>query len=344
MGRHYTQLSLAERVRIDLWRQEGRSIREIGRRLGRPASTISRELARNGGATKQWKGGYDGERADRLALRRRRWDARYKLARQPHLRALVRDRLAMGWSPEQIAGRLTLDHGCTLISHESIYRFIYHRSAQKDYWHRLLPRHRHRRGRKRRRPSPAALIKNRVCVSTRPAQASSRQQAGHWEADLMLFKTYGQAILVLHERVSRYTVIFRQPDKSATAVLRTISRFFVSVPQHLRKSITFDNGTEFARHVELRRRFGLKTYFCKIHAPWQKGGVENAIGRLRRPLPRKSDLAAIPKRHINQLMKNYNNTPRKNLGFLTPAEIFSLLQNHQMLHFNREPTFLLSQE
>jgi IS30 family transposase len=138
MGRCHEHLSLGERARIEVWRVEGRSLRWIGARLGRPASTISRELRRNGRRTRQWAGSYDGERAHVLALRRRRWDARFKLARQPHLRVLVRDGLAMGRSPEQIAGRLAREHGRTLISHESIYRFVYHRSAQKDYWHRRL--------------------------------------------------------------------------------------------------------------------------------------------------------------------------------------------------------------
>src|SRR5690606_41955942 len=127
--------------------EDGRSLRGIEVKLGRAARKIDRELRRNTQPTKLMRCSYDGERAQRLALRRRRWDARYKLARQPELRDLVRDGLAMGRSPEQIAGRLALEHGRTIISHESIYRFVYHRSAQKDYWHRLLPRAKNRRGR-----------------------------------------------------------------------------------------------------------------------------------------------------------------------------------------------------
>ena len=145
MGKHYDQLSLRERCPIDLLKQDGLSNGQSAARLGRARSTIGREVRRNSKPTKAWQGGYEPERAHALALRRRCWDNRHKLARQPDLRDHVRDRLAMGWSPEMIAGRLALEEGGTIISHESIYRYAYHRSAQKDYWHRLLPRRRVRR-------------------------------------------------------------------------------------------------------------------------------------------------------------------------------------------------------
>jgi transposase len=141
-------------------------------------------------------------RAHHLAERRRRWDCRFKLERQSDLRDRVRDGLAMGWSPEQIAGRFTLENGRTLISPESIYRFIYHRSAQKDYWHRLLPRAKHKRGRPGRfGGSMVDIIKHRRPLSERPAEVQDRQRPGHWEADFMLFAQCGQSILVAHDAV-----------------------------------------------------------------------------------------------------------------------------------------------
>ena len=186
MGRHYDQLSLRERIEIDILRRSGQTVRSIALRIGRSASTVSRELRRNARPTKQWSGPYDGERAHDLAARRRRWDARYKLARQPELAENVRKRLAMGHSPEQIAGRLTLEHGGPVISHESIYRFIYHCSAQKNYWHRLLPRAKSRRGRLGKRGgSPASYIKGRRPIGERTIEAADRGQPGHWEADFM---------------------------------------------------------------------------------------------------------------------------------------------------------------
>jgi IS30 family transposase len=272
MGNSYNQLSLRERIEIEIWHDQGRSARWIAQRLARSGSTISRELKRNSKPTKQWHGAYQGARADGLAHRRRRWDARHKLARQPHLRAVVRDRLAMGWSPEQIAGRLALDSSDMTISAESIYRYCYHRSAQKDYWHRLLPRAKHRRGRLRRGGlSPVQTIKARQSIHTRSPAVHQRTSLGHWEADLMLFRTYGQAVLAIHERVSRLTILVRQPSKAAQPVLDTLTSLLSGLPAGLRQTITFDNGTEFALHYRLTERLGIHTFFCDPHAPWQKG-------------------------------------------------------------------------
>lgn len=337
MGQHYSQLRLAERLEIARLHAAGQSLHAIARQLGRAASTISRERARNAKPTKAWRRGYDPERAQELAERRRRWDCRFKLARQPGLRAFVRDRLAMGWSPEQIAGRLAREKAPIRISHESIYRFIYHRSAQKDYWHRLLPQRKSRRGRLRRGGvSPVVHIKHRTSIHDRPSYVDRRRQAGHWEADLMCFAKYDQAMLVVHERTSRILLATRQPSKAAAPVLKRLDRLFRQMPAPLRRTITFDNGTEFAFHHHLRKKRRIKTYFCDPHAPWQKGGVENAIRRLRRPLPRKSDLAQITPRRLDQIVANYNATPRRCLGFKTPAEVFWKL--FISLHFKREPT------
>nr|WP_197424392.1 helix-turn-helix domain-containing protein [Bradyrhizobium yuanmingense] len=147
MGRRYGQLSLEERVETYHLHAGRISQNQIAAALGTSPSTISRELARNSRPTRAWAGGYEPVRAQQLAERRRRWDCRFKLARQPDLRRHVRKSLAMGHSPEQIADRLAREHGRVIVSHESIYRFIYHRAAQKDYWYRLLPRHKKMRGR-----------------------------------------------------------------------------------------------------------------------------------------------------------------------------------------------------
>ena len=337
MGCHYSQLGLSERIEIYRLRCEGLSLRAIACSLSRSPSTISREVRRNSWRTKAWPGGYDPARADALAVRRRRWDARFKLARQPELRALVRDRLVMGWSPEQIAGRLARDNAPMRISHESIYRFVYHRVAQKDYWNRLLPRAKGRRGPIRRGGrSSVDSIRNRVGIRLRPPEADSRRTPGHWEADLMLFSQYGHAVLVAHERTSRIVLANRQPSKAARPVADTLIDMFRHMPGRLRLSVTFDNGTEFARHDRLNDALGMQTFFCDTHAPWQKGGVENAILRLRWQLPRKTDLGKINQTEIDEMISRYNNTPRKCLDYRTPAEAFS--QQLKALHFNREST------
>lgn len=332
MGTVYDQLSDGERKVIERLHSAGWSQQEIGRALDRSVSTISRELRRNSRPSKRWPGGYEAGRAQQLTERRRQRGRSHKLARQPSLAALVRDRLAMGWSPEQIAGRLALDNAPIRISHESIYRFIYFRSSQKDYWHKLLPKAKHRRGRRGRKGgSPVDHIRHRRSIDCRPAAAADRRQPGHWEADLMLFRRYGQAVLVAHERSSRLTVIRRQPNKAAGPVLDSLTDLLGDLPKALRRTLTVDNGTEFARHYQLTERIGIETFFCDPHAPWQKGGVENAIGRLRRPLPRKSDLAAITDQDLCDLVRRYNDTPRKCLGFLTPNESFNRIRNRVAL-------------
>lgn len=352
MGTTYSQLNLSERCEIQRLRAIGESLAAIARALGRHASTIARELERNAKATKQWRGSYDPLRAQQLAERRRRWDARFKLVRKPELRSYVGNGLAMGWSPQQISARLSLDNAnkrCSAalaglsISHEAIYRFIYYRSAQKDYWHKLLPRAKSRRGRfKRNRPSPISLIAHRVSIDKRDAAIQRREHFGHWEGDLMLFSTYGQAVLATHERRSRLLLLNKQPGKQAIHVADYLLKLFSTLPTALRRSITFDNGTEFALHHRLNSALQMPTYFCHPHAPWQKGGVENIIGRARRHLPRKTDLASLEQSDLDAIALRHNNTPRKCLGYQTPAEAF--LQHFQSLHFNCESSFLPSQE
>jgi len=328
MGLSYSQLSLEERIEIYRLHAGGISQAKISTALGRSSSTISRELRRNSRNTKTWRDGYNPVRAHQLAERRRQWDCRFKLARQPDLRARVGKDLAMGHSPEQIAGRLALEHGRSLISHESIYRFIYHRSAQKDYWHRWLPRRKLKRGWPGRQGgSAASFIKLRRSILERPAEALDRRTPGHWEADFMLFSKAGQNLLVLHERQTRFTILDHPPDRKAALTAHTIARRLARIPKAMRKTISFDNGTEFAEHYRLHEALGVQTFFCDPHSPWQKGGIENAIGRLRRSLPRRTNLDTLAPTDIDSHVRRLNNTPRKCLGFKTPAEAFAKLKS-----------------
>ena len=149
----------------------------------------------------------------------------------------------------------------------------------------------------------------------------------------MLFATYGQAILVAHERRSRLLIVNRQPNKAADPVVQKLIELFSSLPKSLRRTITFDNGTENAYHYRLHE-LSMRTFFCDTHSPWQKGGVENAIGRLRRFLPRKTNLNTLSAAQIQAGANAYNHTPRKCLDFLTPFEAFQI----QLLHFKCEST------
>lgn len=333
MGQRYTHFSLEDRCEIARLQAEGCSLRQIAAALDRQPSSISRELKRNEGAK-----AYKPVQAEEQA-RARRWTGS-KLERKRQLRCLVLKGLSNGLSPEQVAGRLKLENGCCLVSHETIYRFIYAQiTRHNDYsWRNYLPRAKAKRGfRGHKGGSPANFIQQRVSIADRPASINSRALPGHWEADLMLFAKYGQAVLTLHERTSRILIAQRPANKTADLIAAQLRQVLQLVPQTLRQTVTFDNGTEFARHF-LLHDLALKTYFCDTHSPWQKGGIENAIGRARRLLPRKADLAAIGDRQFNDLVATYNNTPRKCLDYQTPAEVFLA----QLLHFKCESTSRLA--
>ena len=325
MEHSYSHLSEEERVLLFHWHANGISARNIGGFLGRHHSSISRELLRNSKATKQYGGGYEPVRAHGLALRRRRWDCRFKLARQPDLQAHVKRCLAMEQSPEQIAGRLALEEGSMRISHESIYRFVEHRVRNKDYsWHKLLPQAKFYRGRRPKKGGPASkTFTDYVSIDDRPEAVASRQTYGDWEADLMAFRQNTEVILVAHERKSRMKFAWVQPNKGAEAVRIRLCGHLLSLPKGLRGSITYDNGTEFAQHHIINKATGTKSYFCHTHSPWQKGGVENAIGRMRRCLPRKTKISELAQAKIKAITDRHNSTPRKCLSYLTPVEVWT---------------------
>ena len=240
MGQRYEQFPLDQRCEIARLRADGCSD-PANRWLNRSPSTISREIKRNEGKQVGYKPSYAEQRA-----RARRWKGA-RLQREPFLRRAGIDRLKCGWSPEQIAGRLAREAGRKVISYESIYRFIYAQMARtKDYrWRHYLPRGKSKRGfRGRRGGSSATLIEGRISLAERPPDAADRKTPGHWEADLMLFSRYGQAVLTVHERSSRLLLAVRPLNKAAHGVARHLVRLFSGLPSKLRRSVTFDNGTE----------------------------------------------------------------------------------------------------
>jgi transposase, IS30 family len=331
MGTKYAQLSIEERCRIANLQEQGRSLRQIAADLDRAPSTVAREINRNAGRQVGYRPAYASEQA-----KARRWKGS-KLERDPILRQAVLDRLKQGWSPEQVAGRLARQQAKPSVSHETIYRFLYAQIARtKDYrWRHYLPRAKAKRGRRGKKGGggPMDTIQARIPIAQRPPEAADRQTPGHWEADLMMFAKYGQLVLAVQERSSRILLAARPNDKTADLVVHLLEQLLQPIPQQMRRTIAFDNGMEFARHARLHS-LHLQTYFCDPYAPWQKGGIENAIGRMRRSLPRKADLAKISDRQFNAILKAYNDTPRKCLDFRTPAELF--LQ--QLLHFKCEST------
>jgi IS30 family transposase len=326
---NYRQLSYEERCSIARLREAGQSIREIAAALDRQPSTIARELKRNSGAQIGYRPGY----AQALTGARRWTGAR--LDRDDGLRETILDRLAEGWSPEQICGRLAREAGHRVISHETIYRFVYAqlRRTNDRRWRHYLPRAKYKRGWRTKGGPWPRWNEGRTSIHQRPPDIASRSHPGHWEADAMLFSAPGQAILIAHERRSRITIALRHDSLKADPVADALVRMLQPIPPPMRRSITFDNGTEFARHTRIAYQLGAATYFCDPRAPWQKGGVENAIGRLRRNLPRNTNLNDLPRSSLDAILANYNHTPRKCLAYQTPAEAFL-----NPLHFECEST------
>lgn len=314
MGQTYDQLDEAERIKIGRLRGAGLSKAEIARQMKRHPSTIGREIRRN---ASRW-GTYQPLAAERRAHSRRHAHRLSKIRRSSQLQDHIRDYLAMGQSPEQIAGRLEHTTSSLSISHESIYRFIHSWAGRQERLHKYLAQGKSRRGRRARLGQSKPLILNRVSIRDRPLIIKSELPFGHWEADLMSFGRR-DTTLVLTEQRSRYILAVRQFGKHSRTTAASLKRLLRRLPENAKASITFDNGGEFARHASL----GIDTYFCDAHSPWQKGAVENAIGRLRRDLPPKTRHKDHSHAQFRFILASHNNRPRKCLDFKTPAEIFN---------------------
>ena len=315
MGKNYDQLDIDERYEIYRLYQSKTSLHEIGRLMGRSVSTISRELRRNALP----RGEYKPSSADRIALSRCR---RLSLIeRLSPLRAHISDRLAMGWSPEQIVGRLRLEESEHTVGVETIYRFIYCPRRRPEKLHRFLPRAKASRGRRyfKRRRQP---IQGRRSIHERPQSVALRNEFGHWEGDLMQFHSQRGNLLTLCERKSRFVITAPLQTKTADATGKAIIRVLRSLPQAARKSITYDNGGEFEHHLDMENTLSMPVYFCDPHSPWQRGTIENTNGILRRDMPRKFDIKNYTARDIGEITWAVNSIPRKCLGFKTPAEAF----------------------
>jgi transposase, IS30 family len=312
----YSHLTREERDHLANLRSEGLGCNAIARRLGRAASTISRELRRNACESGSYRphvadGGY--------MLRRQRPCV---LETDAKLAAYVTDRLSEGWSPEQIAGRLRrgLERGLRGLCTETIYTWIYRRGQKAERLWRFLTRRRARR-RKRHGRTSRDTIAEKVHISQRADDVDARKTSGHWEGDLIICK-HSRPVLVLHERKSRITLMTRLAGKTAGETVAALMAIIRRLDPRMRGSITFDNDTCFARHTLLRGMLSATTYFCDAYASWQKGGVENANGRIRRWLPRKTDLDTLTEDDIQEIAMTINLTPRKCLRFRSPVEAF----------------------
>lgn len=326
MGARYDHLTLDERRLIYRLREARLGVPRIAERLGRHRSTIYRELRRNwhrDAEIREMNGYYPTVAHGTAAGRRSRLS---KLQQNTVLARRVVESLTMAWSPEQIAGRLRLDGpGASRVCHETIYRFVYGPQGRADALYRLLPsRRRRRRARYARKPK-GLFIPDENTIKRRPADINERLTPGHWECDLVGFRqVFGQhKITTLVERVSRYVILARNQSRHSAGVIAGIETGLTAFSPEWRRSITFDRGSEFTGYAKLKARLGLQSYFCAPQAPWQKGTVENTNGRLRRFLPMETDLATKTDAELTALAHHMNATPRKCLGFRTPAEVFA---------------------
>jgi len=317
-------LSLEEREEIALAVAGGEAAVVIARRLGRATSTVTRELARNGG-----RRGYRAAGADLRALERARRPKRAKLARSPRLRAEVERRLRERWSPQQIAARLRLDFPDDpemRVSHETIYQSLYVQSRgalRRELAGQL------RLGRSRRRGSgvrPGGGLREIVPIAERPPEVNDRAGPGHWEGDLIIGKAGRSAIATLVERQTRFAMLVRLPQgRTAESVRVALTQSIQRLPEALRRTLTWDQGKEMAEHARFTIDSNVRVYFCDPSSPWQRGTSENTNGLLRQYFPKGDDLARYDQAHLDQVADELNGRPRQTLKWMKPSEAFDQL-------------------
>jgi IS30 family transposase len=285
---------------------------------------VSRELARNGGRHR-----YRAQPADAAAYRRAQRPKAAKLVTEPRLRAVVETKLALRWSPEQIAGWLPRAYPqdpVLRVSHETIYLslFIQSRGALRRELQRCLRTGRAMRyPRGKRLPQGRGQLRNTLHISQRPAEAADRAVPGHWEGDLV-FGRRPSAVGTLVERCSRYVLLFPLPNGFTAGSMRpALTAAVVRLPQQLRRSLTWDHGREMAEHLQFTVDSGVQVYFCDPRSPWQHGTNENTNGLLRQYLPKSGDLRQLDQAALDAIAAELNGRPRQTLGFKTPSQVLA---------------------
>jgi len=319
VGKHHSHLSLEERELISIMLAKEKSYREIGKVLGRHHTTISRELQTNSPPVN--KGYYLGNRAHRRALNRRSNSHKRERLKNDTIRGYVKDKLMLGWSPEQIAGRISLDRGGTKISYEAIYQYVYREAEQLI---RYLPRHHRKRSHLGHSGKHLkSHIPERVSIDERPKHIEYRKEIGHWEADTAGSRKSLAALQVLTERKSRNVCLTKLNRKTSSKMSKAVIRRLKQLPKYARNTITFDNGPENVGHNEITKAIGVKAYFCAPFRSWEKGTVENSVGLVRRFFPKSTDFNRISYYEISKVENLLNNRPRKCLNYATPNEVLS---------------------
>ena len=320
-------LSIEEREELSRGLAAGRSMTEIARRLRRSPSTVTREVERNCDA----KGHYRAVAADRRAVLRTRRPKPAKLAHHGERRRAVEQRLARRWPPEQISRSLRRDfpeRPELQVSHETIYQSLYvqSRGALRRELASCLRTGRALRRPKRRADERRGRIPGMVMISERPAESADRAVPGHWEGDLIIGGGTASAIGTLVERTTRFTLLVHLPKgHDALAVRDGLLGTIATLPEQLRRSLTWDQGGELARHAEITLASGLAIYFCDPHSPWQRGTNENTNGLLRQYFPKSTDLSVHTAARLAAVAAELNGRPRKTLGWRSPSEALNEL-------------------
>ena len=313
-------LKFYDRQKLEYWFRTKQSIRAIAIIMGRDHSVLTRELKRNGSGDRKR---YRADVAQRLSEQRTHKQHRGKLDKYPELKEYVINGLKEEWSPDVIAGKLKLDGKKETISRESIYYYIYNKEGRYEGLCKYLRQCKNKRQKRHSRKACKLHIFERVSIHQRPEYINERKRYGDWESDSVLFSKQKTALSVQSERKSKLIRMHKVTNKTAEETANAIVKTAESLPSELLKTITFDNGTENARHMEVKKEYGVKTYFCDPFASWQKGGVENANKLIRHYLPRKTDLSQLTDRDIYDIQEKLNNRPRRCLNYLTPNEIIN---------------------
>lgn len=334
-------LSQDERIEIADLRRAGLSVRQVAAKIGRAPSTVSREMRRNS----RRDGTYRPFEAHRWAIVRRARRHRRRIEKNPQLCALVAALLAQRWSPQQIARHLRRqypDDRSMWLCHESIYQGVYQPRSPLIRPPHVASSHRgplrtgrdHRRAHQRRSRRRPRFAQPMLSIHQRPFDPGDRSQAGHWEGDLIVGKNQGSAIGTLVERQTRLIRLLHLPGRDAESLRAAITTTLGDLPATLLRSITWDQGIEMARHVDITVDLGAPVYFCDSRSPWQRASNENANGLLRQYFPKGTSLSRYTPEHLQAVQDEINNRPRRVLGDHSPTELFTALlasPDHQLL-------------
>ncbi|HRZ27859.1 MAG TPA: IS30 family transposase [Spirochaetota bacterium] len=314
----YKHLQNHERDEIAYMLGQGFRQVEIAARLGRHPSSLSREIKRNGSSIRETR--YRANRAQLKADERKRLSHKKMRLKNDTIRNYVIEKLSFDHTPEQIAGRIRIEKPGYTTNYESIYLFIY--NERPDLTEYLVRGKRKRHKRSIKPGKRIVKIANRTMINERPKKINERLEYGHWEADTIVSRQSKSALVVVRERKLQLMFIRKIPRKNAKNMRDAVISILEKFPKRFCRSITFDNGLENADHELISRKLKVKTYFCNPYHSWEKGGVENGIGLVRRYYPKKTDFSLISSQEIYQIEKRLNNRPRKTLGFLTPLEVY----------------------